>query len=450
MAWQRLSGADALALNTETPTTPAHYVVLIVMEASEAVSHQRLHELAGSSLPRLAHFRSRLFGKPLGLGQPVWAEVSDFDPSRQLYKLALPPPGGTREFADIVAKLSTRPLARHKPLWQAWSIEGLARGRWALALKVSQAMFDGADGLATILARLVTIGPDDDPTSYLPPEPSLGRSPSLVDLFTDTATELSGAPFAGARLAGGAVPALLRSAVNTMRGDNEHRTMPVPRTVFNDALTRGREVAFSQLRRADIDAVADALDVGADDVFLAACTLSLRTWLQRHAEVPEHPLAMRFLSSSTPARVRLPVQHDDPVSILRECQAQRRCENHSDISAVAQLMPPTLLHAGMQAYTRLGLSGRVRPVAHGVAATINGPPLPVYCAGAPVVAIHALPPLTEGAGLSISEVMHDQAGCVTVCACPDRVAGVEEIADGIVYGLTQLRAKRKKRSRRRP
>lgn len=450
MAWQRLSGADAVSLNTETPATPAHYVVLIVMEASEAVSHQRLHELAGSSLPRLAHFRSRLFGKPLGFGQPLWAEVSNFDPARQLYKLAVPAPGGTREFADIIAKLTTRPLVRHKPLWQAWSIEGLARGRWALALKVSQAMAGGVDGLAAILARLVTVGPDDDPSSYLPAEPSLGKSPSLVNLVTDTATELSGTPFAGARLAGEAVPALLRSVVNTLRGGNEHRNMPVPRTVFNDRLTEQREVAFSQLRRADIDAVADALDVSADDVFLAACTLSLRTWLQRHASVPEHPLAMRFLVSPTPSRVRLPVQYDDPVQILTECRAGPRCENHSDMGALAQLVPPNLLRAGMQTFTRLGVSRRLGPVAHGVVATIQGPPLPVYCAGAPVAAIHAVPPLTEGAGLSISQVSHDQAACVTVCACPDRVTGIEEIADGIVYGLTQLRAKRKGRSRRRP
>ncbi|MBV8346048.1 MAG: DUF1298 domain-containing protein, partial [Mycolicibacterium sp.] len=308
----------------------------------------------------------------------------------------------------------------------------------------------GVDGLAAILARLVTVGPNDDPTMYLPAEPSLGKSPSLVDLVTDTATELSGTPFAGARLAGEAVPALLRSVVDTLRGSNEHRNIAVPRTVFNDRLTAQREVAFSELRRADIDAVADALDVSADDVFLAACTLSLRTWLQRHAGVPEHPLAMRFLVSPTPSRVRLPVQYDDPVQILKECHAGPRFENHSDIGALAHLVPPNLFRAGMQTYTRLGLSRRLGPVGHGVAATIQGPPLPVFCAGAPVAAIHAVPPLTEGAGLSISQVSHDQAVCVTVCACPDRVTGIEEIADGIVYGLTQLRAKRKRRSRRRP
>lgn len=449
MAWQRLCGADALSLSTETPTTPAHYVVLIVMDPSDAISHQRLHELAGSALPQLAHFRARLFAKPFGLGQPVWAEVDNFDASRQLYKVAVPPPGSTGEFADMVAKLTTRPLLRHKPLWQAWSIEGLAGGRWALALKISQAILGGVDGLSSILARLVTLGPDDDPTAYLPPEPSLGKPPSLAELVTDTAAELAENQFAGARVVGEAVPAALRSVANRLQGGAEGAGLPVPRTVFNDPLTQRREVAFAELRQADINAVADAFDVSADDVFLAACTLSLRTWLQRHARIPEHPLVMQLSLSATPVRIRLPVQHSDPVRILADCHADRDSESRSGLPSLAELFPPNLLHTGMQIYTRLGLSRRFPPVAHGVAATITGPPVPVYCAGARVAAIHAVPPLPEGAGLSITQVLHDQAAGVTVCACPDRVTHIEEIADGVVYGVTQLRAKRKKRNRRR-
>jgi diacylglycerol O-acyltransferase / wax synthase len=459
VAWQRLSGADAVSLNTETPATPAHYVVLFVTEPSDAVSHQRLHELVGSSLPRLARFRSRLFSKPLGLGQPVWAEVTNFDPSRQMHKVAVPPPGGTAEFADVVAKLTTRPLVRHKPLWQAWSIEGLAGGRWALALKISQAMIAGVDGLASILARLLTVDPDDDPVGYLPDEPSLGRPPSVVELVTDAAAELTERPFTGARVVGEAVPGVLRSVVGLLRSGNMvfngplPRTVfngPLPRTVFNDPLTPRREIAFAELRKADIDAVADAFNVSGDDVFLAACTLSLRSWLHRHARVPQRPLVLQVLLSST--RVRLPVQLDDPVGIVGDCHADRDHENRSELSALGALVPPYLLHATMRLYTRLGLARAFPPVLHGVTATINGPPVPVYCAGARVAAIHVVPPLPEGAGLSITQVLHDQAAGVTVCACPDRVTGVEEIADGIVYGLTQLRAKRKRQrqTRRRP
>ena len=50
----RLSGIGAVSLHTESSTMPAHAVALIIMEASDQLSHQRLHELVGLSLPRLA------------------------------------------------------------------------------------------------------------------------------------------------------------------------------------------------------------------------------------------------------------------------------------------------------------------------------------------------------------------------------------------------------------
>ena len=65
----RLSVANASALHTQTPTTPAHTVAVIILEASLDVSQARLHRLLASTLPQLARFRSRLVGKPLGMGR---------------------------------------------------------------------------------------------------------------------------------------------------------------------------------------------------------------------------------------------------------------------------------------------------------------------------------------------------------------------------------------------
>ena len=46
----RLSGMDAVSLRIESSTVPAHAVALIIIEASDQLSHQRLHELVGLSL----------------------------------------------------------------------------------------------------------------------------------------------------------------------------------------------------------------------------------------------------------------------------------------------------------------------------------------------------------------------------------------------------------------
>src|ERR1700751_2343910 len=162
----RLSRTDALSLHTQSSET----VALIIIEASDQLSHQRLHQLVAASLPKLARFRSRLVAKPLGVGQPVWAEIDDHDPTPQLHSATIHAPGGRREFADLIAQLSTRRQDRCKPLWEAWSINGLAGGRWALAVKISPVLNDGDAGKASIWPPLLSIGPHDDPAKNLPSE----------------------------------------------------------------------------------------------------------------------------------------------------------------------------------------------------------------------------------------------------------------------------------------
>lgn len=56
---------------------PSHTVSLIITEPSDQLSHQRLDQLVGLSLPRLPAFRGRLVGGPLGVGRPLWAEIVD-------------------------------------------------------------------------------------------------------------------------------------------------------------------------------------------------------------------------------------------------------------------------------------------------------------------------------------------------------------------------------------
>ena len=87
----RLSGTDAVSLHTQTSKTPAHTVALIIVEASDrsvtsGYTNCGLVAATTGALPQPAG------GKPLGIGQPVWAEIDDYDPSAQIHcvRLALP------------------------------------------------------------------------------------------------------------------------------------------------------------------------------------------------------------------------------------------------------------------------------------------------------------------------------------------------------------------------
>jgi diacylglycerol O-acyltransferase / wax synthase len=101
----RLSATDPTWVNQDS--TSPYSVSLIILEPSDRLSHEKLQQLVGLSLPQLARFRSRLVGKPLGVGQPLWSEIDDYDPTPQIHRATVCAPGGRRELADLIAQLST-------------------------------------------------------------------------------------------------------------------------------------------------------------------------------------------------------------------------------------------------------------------------------------------------------------------------------------------------------
>ena len=463
----RLSVANASALHTQTPTTPAHTVAVVILEASHHLSHARLHRLLASSLPQLARFRSRLVGKPLSMGQPVWAEIDDYDPTPHIQCASVPAPGGSRELADLVTQLSAESHDWRRSLWKAWTIDGLAEGRWALAVKMSPVLSDEGRGVAAVWERLLTGGPHDS-ADTLPKEASLGPAPSLGALVTDTVSEILDNHIAGGWLVVEGVTGVLQAmrrtdgppvdsqATSSMSG-------PVPQTVFNARLTKRRSMAFAAIPLAQVKTVSGAFGGSTANVFLAACTLSLRAWLQRYDVVPDDPLVMQVpmsLPAGDPAeagksltagQVRVPVQLTDPVQVLTNLHtaAERLNIAHDfdekidpavDPATILSLLPPWVAHAGMRVYTELGLARWRAPSCHVRVSFASGEPGPAYCAGAEVVGMHTAEPLVEGCGLNITVTSHADVMDLCLCACPDNVPGVNEIATGIVEAVDILLA----------
>ena len=376
----RLTADDALALHTQTATTPAHTVSLVILEASEQLSHGRLRQLVASSLPRLARFRSRLVGMPLGVGQPVWAEIEDYDPTGQIHSATVPEPGGERELADLVTELTSRPQEWHRALWEAWTIDGLSAGRWALAVKMSPVLDS-----APMWERLLTTGPI--PTQNPPAEAGPGPVPSLGGLVTDTLRQLLENQVTGVYLVAGAVTGALGAIIHRLSGapdppvDTRAASSisgPVPKMVFNAPLTRRRSMGFASIPTADVKAVSDAFGGSTANVLLAACTLSLRNWLRRYDVVPDGPLLMEIplsVPAGDPAedrfsvavgQVRVPVQLDDPVQILSNLHTATERLNIAnsrdgekidpaiDLAAAITLLPPAVARTAMSALQRAG------------------------------------------------------------------------------------------------
>jgi diacylglycerol O-acyltransferase / wax synthase len=450
-----------MRLLAEQSMMPADTVSFIIIEASDHISHERLHQLVGSSLPQLSNFRSRLVERPLGVGPPSWVEIDDYDPTSQIHRATLQAPGGQREFADLIAQLSVGSLVHREMFWEAWSIAGLSGGRWALAVRLSPELSDRGVGTVAMWSRILGDDRSDDPS--WPPSPDLHPVGDLVTVLT----ELLELQIKGLWLIAETATSLLRAllgvddvdepdpmppAVSSMSG-------PLPRNVFNAVLTDRRAVAFASIPLADLETVSVAFGGDIANVFLAACTLSLRAWLQRHDTVPDNPLLIRMPLALSPAvvgnlpgtgHIRLPVQLGDPVEVLTNLHtaSERMYTEHlrepektdltADLVRVASLIPSTIVRAGRQIYRRLGLSQRPAPLCHGSVAYVSADALPAYRGGAEVVGLYTVAPLLEGCGLNITLTTHGDAMHLSVCVCPDNVPAVGEIVTGIVDSLDVL------------
>lgn len=470
MGTTRLSVNDAFALHTQTPTTPADTVALLVIEASDRLSHERLKKLVSSALPRMARFRSQLVSKPMGIGQPVWAEIADYDPTPQIDSATVPAPGGRRELADLVAELSAKRQTSPRPLWEAWTIDGLASGRWALAVKMSPVLADGGHGLTSMWRRLTTVEPNGD--NRLPTEAGLGPTPSTGELLTDWLAEVIEGHVTGVWMAAGAVTSGLLAVRRRLRDVVDSQMDPetvssmrdaVPDTVLNATLTKRRSMGLASIPLADVRAISDAFGGSTANVVFAACAMSLRTWLQRHEAVPDDPLLVTVpLSRPTGdaaedahplgvGHVRLPVHLDDPVQVLTDlhtaterlniahCYRDESTDPPVDLATVALLFPPWLVRAGLQLLGGVGLRGRSSSSQATVSFSSEDSGR-AYCAGARVVAMYSAEPLAEGCGLNIGVTTHGEVMSVCVSACPDNVPRVEDIAGGVAEAMGVLLA----------
>jgi WS/DGAT/MGAT family acyltransferase len=425
---ERLSGMDASFLYTETPTGHMHVTGVIVIDAAHMAGgyrFERLVEIIEERLHRLRPFRRRLVEVPLSFDHPVWIEDPDFDLANHMHRVTWPAPGGFPELADLVGDLMSRPLDRHRPLWEMWVAEGGAEGRVALISKIHHAAIDGVTG-ADLMSQLFDFEPDAPPVEA-PEEPWVPEAiPSDTQLLVDAVAARIRDPLRGARAVRrtfNSITGVVGTVVN--RGDERSPAMPFtgPRTLFTGSLSPDRAVAFGKADLEDLKTVKNVFGCKLNDVVLATCSLALRRYLEEHDAVPDKPLLIMCPVSThgqgsaagtnqvSSMAVRLPVQMEDPVDQLLEIYEDTKVAKEMQsalgadmLSDITQFAPPVLFNQAMRLYTRSGLANRHRPVQNGVISNVPGPPIPMWVAGAPVIAVYPLGPLIEGAGINITVI----------------------------------------------
>jgi WS/DGAT/MGAT family acyltransferase len=460
----QLSAMDASFLYIESPSVPQHVLGVMLFDAAGSegrFSVERFREVLEERIHLLPAFERRLVQVPLQLDHPYWIHDPDVDLDAHLHRATLPAPADLHALGRFVGDVGSKPLDRHRPLWELWLVDGLATGQVALVAKMHHSTLYGAAG-ADMMAHLLDFGPEGREIEP-PPAAREEAAPSSVSLVARAALNTARRPVRAVQTVAGSAKRVGKMGGMVGRAVTKRSPVTLPFTAphvdyINGRLTAAREAAFTKVDFEDIKTVKDAFGTKVNDVVLAAVTQSLRNYLVKRDALPRKPLvasvpmnigagAVEGTDKISALLVPLPVLTEDPVQQLREvAEFSRNSKGMVDalgvdaIGDVAELVPPLLVMGGSKLYDGLGLSRLHPPLQSLVVSNMPGPPIPLYCAGARVDAVYPFGPLLPGAGLNITVLSNMGNLDVGLLGCPDLVPDLWEIADGFPAAIAELLA----------
>jgi diacylglycerol O-acyltransferase len=442
---RQLTSLDNQFLALENSRQTGHVGGLAVLDpsttATGVLTSADIQALLVERLPMLPPLRWRLAEVPLGLDYPYWVDDADFDLDFHVRELALPMPGSDAQLAEQVARITSRPLDRARPLWELYLILGLKDGHVAMLTKVHHALIDGISG-AEIVGLLLDLGPDaplrpeerewkgqaeEMPgTGQMLARAALGIPRYPLRLFRALPSALPNVedtPFGvlpGASIAGGLGTRVRKLLGGRVPQGSERFT--APRTSFNGRISPHRRFTFGQLALDDVKAIKDDYGCTVNDAIVSICAGAVRRWLIEHDELPDQPLVAqvpvsvrsqeqigtygnRILLMSAP----LFTDVADPVERLHrthEALGDMK-ERHQALPATLlqdanHFIPPAVFHRAAQLTFRLSTSSAAHPTWNLVISNVPGPRIPLYCAGARLVANYPVSVITDGMGLNIT------------------------------------------------
>lgn len=146
----RMSAGDALFWYAETALPTFRPIIAGLHVLDRRPDAARMEDGIEAALAVVPRLRQRVIEAPLLIGLPEWVDDLHFDLAYHVRHIALPPPGSTRELLDLAATLFAPPLDRQRPLWEAYWIDGLERGRAAFFFKLHHSVVDGVGSLALL------------------------------------------------------------------------------------------------------------------------------------------------------------------------------------------------------------------------------------------------------------------------------------------------------------
>jgi diacylglycerol O-acyltransferase len=284
-----LSPTDSAFLWMETRNQPMHVAGLNIYSPPPGAGPHFVSKLLadwGRHLSALPPFNQR---PVLRFGLWYWEDDTEFELDYHLRHLALPHPGRIRELLAMISRLHGNLLDRNRPLWEAYVIEGLPQGRFAIYTKIHHALVDGVTGARIMAESLARTAEEDKPPVWAQAysrHPTVRREAPAQGLLQ----QLASAARAGRDILPG-VASGLWDIVRTGEPDSAN-ALPfhAPPTPFNVEISGSRRFAAQSYSLARLKRIGEASGATVNDVTLAICAGALRRYLEVQKALPRKPL----------------------------------------------------------------------------------------------------------------------------------------------------------------
>jgi diacylglycerol O-acyltransferase / wax synthase len=425
----RLTALDQLMLRA-SKVWPQHIGALALLDGTNLLEPsgrfriEAVREAIGSRLQLVPRFRQLVQVPWRGLGGPLWVDAAHFDLSQHVRVLPLPAGSGEAELLLAIERLRSKRLDRARPLWELWFLTGLPGNQIGLFVKLHHAIADGMAAMTTVAAFLDPVPDAPTPPAH-PWTPT--RPPSAPALLADNLLRHL------QRLTGAfSVLARPRSTLQQLRaGWPATRELlaeaPAPRTGLDRMVGPHRNLALIRSNLDQVKEVAHTHAATVNDVLLAATAGGLRALLRSRGEPVEGTTVRIYVPVSLRRSMRGPQQGNLIAQMavplpLGRFDPGRRLEQIAAETAKRKARTRTSLGTlfGGRIARRLLLMAVIRQRVNVTSASIPGPEVPLYLAGARLLEVFPVLPLIANEPLGVGALSY--AGTFTIGVVADRDA----------------------------
>jgi len=455
-AWyERLTAMDASFLVFEKPASPLHVSATLLYElgpmATDAggVDIGAYRAATESVLHRIPRYRQKLAWIPVA-GHPVWVDDPEFDLDYHVRHTSLPRPGSEEQLKKLSARIMAQPLDPSKPLWEAWVVEGLTGGRFAVISKIHHCMIDGVAG--TDLAQTLHSSDPDERHVGEPERWQPRRAPTPSELMAGEARRylsLAGRAASDLRALGAGATGPLRSIGRMVSSMGEE----LSKTPLNEPIGPHRRFDWRQTPLEDAKRVRRALGCTINDLLLATVTGGVRDFLIRRGEEVDEldfriaaPVSIRSESDRGMGNrvsqwfVRAPIGEPDVMkrieairSATEELKESTQALDADLIMNIAEWTPTILLTLASRA------SSGAAPY-NLMVTNVPGPQQPLYLLGARMTAMYSQVPIAASTGLGVAIVSYAGKLCWGFNADLATVPDLADFADAIEVSFAEIAA----------